>query len=75
MDEVGPLNNLASADQVSSIGTPKKTNMAGPRFDESEFGPQAPVVQESALVSHVNRHKKQMTRAEYAKMLRESKRA
>ena len=39
MDEVGPLNNLASADQVSSIGTPKKTNMAGPRFDESEFGP------------------------------------
>ena len=54
MDEVG----LASGDQVSSLGTPKKSNTAGPTFDANEFGPQAPVVQESALVNEVNRHKK-----------------
>lgn len=57
-------------------GTPKKLHEVGPIFDETEFGPsQAPVVQESALVQKINTQKKQMTRVEHAKMLREMKKA
>ena len=57
--------------------TPKKRNQNGPSFAASEFGPMdaAPRVQQSALVTQQKQQKKQMTRAEHAKLLRESKRA
>lgn len=75
-----PRAGLEVAHNVSmdgDVGTPKKRNFVGPIFDENEFCPngQAPQVQESALVSQIKQHKKQMTRVDHAKMLRESKRA
>lgn len=54
--------------------TPKKGNNNGPRFEENEFEP-VPQVRESALVNQINQQRKQMTRAEHAKVLREKKRA
>ena len=38
MDEVGNVPEVFSH-QVSSDGTPKKKNKAGPRFEENDFGP------------------------------------
>lgn len=78
---------LEEAHNVSldGLSTPKKVSETGPIFDENEFAPEtieAPRVEESAMArrpqdSSKNKPsgKKLITKAEYAKQLREQKKA
>ena len=61
---------------MDDANTLRNRGDVGPIFDARELGPieTAPRVRESALVAQT-KHKKQLTRAEHAKTLRESKRA
>ena len=62
---------------MDGASSPNRGREVGPIFDANEFGPgsTAPQVQESALITQINQQKKQTTKVEYAKLLREEKRA
>ena len=75
-------HNVSMDDDARS--TPKKHRNSGPIFDETEFGPnghstpprrQGTVLAQGGIIAQINNHRKQMTKSEHAKLLREKRQA